>query len=50
LKAHGIRPGPIYGELLAAVRKEQLEGRLVSPQAALEWALQRYTEGRAAEE
>lgn len=39
LQTHGIRPGPIYRELLLAVRDAQLEQRIRSPQEA--WALAR---------
>ena len=39
LQAHGIRPGPIYQDLLRGVRDAQLEQRIHTPQEALELAL-----------
>ncbi len=38
LLALGLQPGPEVGRLLADVRREQLDGHLVSPDAALAWA------------
>jgi poly(A) polymerase len=35
LTAHGMRPGPVYRELLQAVRDAQLDGRIRTPQEAL---------------
>lgn len=37
----GIAPGPEVGRLLAALREEQLAGRLVTPEEAREWLLDR---------
>ncbi len=34
----GMRPGPSVGRLLAEVRHEQLDGHLVTPDAAMAWA------------
>ena len=39
LRAAGLPPGPLYRQLLEGVRDEQLEGRLSSPEEALQWAL-----------
>lgn len=37
LKAMGLTPGPVFAELLEAVREEQLEGHLVTRDDALAW-------------
>jgi poly(A) polymerase len=37
LRGLGIEPGPIYRELLDAVRREQLNGRLATREDALRW-------------
>ena len=37
LKTLGLRPGPLFAELLEATREEQLEGHLSTREAALEW-------------
>jgi hypothetical protein len=37
LMAAGVPAGPALGRMLAAVRAEQLDGRLASREAALEW-------------
>jgi tRNA nucleotidyltransferase/poly(A) polymerase len=39
LKAAGVRPGPRYRDLLHAVRDAQLDGRISTPQEALQLAL-----------
>lgn len=41
LLALGMEPGPELGRVLAAVREEQLAGRLSSPDPALAWARSR---------
>lgn len=38
LKRHGLKPGPIFKELLDAVRVEQLDGTVTTRQQALEFA------------
>jgi poly(A) polymerase len=46
LLAAGVPAGPVMGRMLAAVRAEQLDGRLSSREAALEWVRTRATLGR----
>lgn len=41
LKAHGVRPGPLYREILGAVRDAQLENRIHTAQEALDLVLGR---------
>jgi poly(A) polymerase len=38
----GYRPGPAMGEILRALEEEQLEGRLVSREAATRWLRERF--------
>lgn len=38
----GLNPGPLFGEILAAVEEMQLEGKLTSKEKTLEWVRQRY--------
>lgn len=38
----GFAPGPVFHEILSAVREEQLEGRLTSREAAMEWVRARF--------
>ncbi len=45
LKALGISPGPVYGEILRAVMLEKLDGRLRNRDSQLEWVRRRYLEG-----
>ena len=42
LIAMGIRPGPVYKEILSAVEDEQLEGRLTSRESAIEFVKKMY--------
>jgi len=42
LKRLGIEPGPLYGEILRAVRLEKLDGRLRDRKAELEWVRRRH--------
>lgn len=37
LKARGVQPGPLYGRVLAALYTEQLDERIVTRAAALQW-------------
>jgi len=41
----GYQPGPVFGEILGAVREEQLEGRLTTREAALNWIRERWPGG-----
>ena len=41
LIAMGLKPGPPFRELLESVQTEQLEGRLLEREQALEWVKQR---------
>lgn len=47
LKALGLKPGPIFKELLDALRDEQLEGRVKTREEALEWLAGRANEAAA---
>ena len=38
LIALGLKPGPRFKEILEAVQSRQLEGKLRTPEEALEWA------------
>jgi poly(A) polymerase len=38
----GLRPGPRFKEILEAVQSRQLEGTLVSPEAALNWVKEEF--------
>ena len=42
LIAAGYRPGPRFGEILAAVEDAQLEHRLLTRAEALEWVLAQF--------
>ena len=42
LIALGFKPGPEFGEILEAVETQHLEGRLRSPEEALEWVKREY--------
>lgn len=42
LIAMGMRPGPLFGEILEEVQTEQLEGRLSDAEQALVWVRQRW--------
>ena len=41
LKGLGLTPGPVFAELLEAVRDEQLDGHLATRETALAWVLSR---------
>ncbi|MEP6956878.1 MAG: CCA tRNA nucleotidyltransferase, partial [Chthoniobacterales bacterium] len=42
LKALGLKPGPVFGEILEAVETRQLEGTCTSREDALAWVQQEY--------
>ena len=41
LIALGLKPGPVFRQLLEAAREEQLEGKLTSREQAVEWVRER---------
>jgi poly(A) polymerase len=43
----GYSPGPLFSEILTQVENEQLEGRLTSPQQALDFVRTRYEQERS---
>ena len=45
LIALGLKPGPIFGEILEAVETRQLEGNLSNREEALEWVKAEFVEG-----
>ncbi len=45
LKALGLRPGPLFGEILEAVETRQLEGALRTREEAIEWVKREYLTG-----
>lgn len=44
LKALGISPGPVYGEILRSLMLEKLDGRLRNRDSQMEWVRRRYLE------
>jgi hypothetical protein len=50
LRRVGIPPGPIYSELLMAIRDRQLMGVLTDKQASLQWALQQWNESKESDD
>jgi hypothetical protein len=46
LIALGLKPGPIFGDILEAVETRQLEGALRNREEALEWVKREYSLGK----
>ncbi len=45
LKSLGIAPGPLYGEILRAVKLEKMDGRLKDRESELDWVRRHYLAG-----
>jgi tRNA nucleotidyltransferase (CCA-adding enzyme) len=45
LKLLGIAPGPLYGEILRAVKLEKIDGRLKDRESELDWVRRHYLAG-----
>ncbi len=47
LRILGLKPGPLFKEILTALEDEQFEGQILNREEALEWVCVFYPEFRA---